>query len=91
MPANPKALNIKDPEVYALARRLATETGESLTETVRVALRDRLARLQSASGADRFFEKLLEISERCGTRPILDRRGDDEILGYDEYGVPRSW
>lgn len=91
MSAKPKPLNIKDPEVYALARRLATETGESLTETVRVALRERLARLQSTSGADRLFEKLLEISERCGTRPVLDHRGDDEILGYDEHGVPRAW
>ena len=37
-------LNIKDPEVYQLARQLANLTGQTLTNTVRTALRERLSR-----------------------------------------------
>jgi antitoxin VapB len=40
------ALNIKNDEAYALARQLADETGESLTEAVTTAVRERLARLR---------------------------------------------
>ncbi|MCD2196999.1 type II toxin-antitoxin system VapB family antitoxin [Actinomycetospora endophytica] len=40
------ALNIKNDETYALARELADETGESLTEAVTTAVRERLARLK---------------------------------------------
>ena len=38
------ALSIKDPEADRLARELATRTGETLTQAVVVALRERLAR-----------------------------------------------
>ena len=34
------------------------------------------------------MEKLLEISDRCAQRPTLDPRSADEIIGYDEHGVP---
>jgi hypothetical protein len=28
------------------------------------------------------------IIERCSALPILDDRSDDEILGFDENGLP---
>ena len=31
---------------------------------------------------------LREIAEQCSKLPILDDRTDDEILGYDEDGLP---
>lgn len=34
-------------------------------------------------------ERLNEIALRCATRPVLSRESEDEILGYDERGVPR--
>ncbi len=34
------------------------------------------------------MEKLIEISDRCAQRPVLDPRSADEIIGYDEHGVP---
>jgi antitoxin VapB len=46
------ALNIKNDETYSLARRLADETGESLTEAVTTAVRERLARLELGEGED---------------------------------------
>lgn len=33
-------------------------------------------------------ERLLAIAKRCAALPLLDRRTPDEILGYDEYGMP---
>jgi len=44
MPRKITPLNVKDAEVYSLARELSRRTGESLTEVVRTALRERLAR-----------------------------------------------
>jgi antitoxin VapB len=43
-------LSIKDPETDQLARRLARLTGESITETVKAALRDRLEQEQRRRG-----------------------------------------
>ena len=33
-------------------------------------------------------EDLLAIARRCRALPILDDRSEDEILGYDENGIP---
>lgn len=38
--------------------------------------------------ADEKFERLMAISRRCAVLPILDHRSEDEILGYDENGIP---
>ena len=82
-------LNIKDPQAYRMARELSERTGESLTEAVRVSLRERLEREKHREPDAVIMEKLLEISERCAALPVLDARSDEEILGYDEIGVPR--
>ncbi len=84
-----KPLNIKDAEVYKLARQVADLTGETLTDAVRHALRERLAREQRMRPDPLFIEKLLEISNRCAALPVIDSRSDDELIGYDEFGVPR--
>ena len=83
------ALSLKDPETDALARQVASLTGESLTQAVRVALSERLAREQLKRGRNpRLSEELREIVERFSALPILDDRTPDEIIGYDEYGLP---
>lgn len=82
------ALNIKDPETDRLARELAAETGESITVAARRALEERLQRVRaraSASGAD---DRLGEIIARGRRRAMLDSRSAEEILGYDETGLP---
>jgi antitoxin VapB len=83
-------LNIKDPEVYQLARKVATLTGETLTDAVRHSLRERLQREERAQTDPQWIEKLREISDRCAARPVLDARSDDEMVGYDEFGVPSN-
>ena len=82
-------LNIKDPETYELARKLAAATGESLTEAVRQSLRERLTREQNRKPDPLLMEKLREIVDRIAALPVLDPRSDDEIIGFDEHGVPR--
>lgn len=83
------ALSIKNPEADRLARELAEVTGETLTETVIRALRERLRRLRGRSHPLRLRDEIRAIRERCASLPVLDPRPPDEILGYDEHGLPR--
>lgn len=83
-------LNIKDAEAHALAAELARRTGRSLTQVVKEALRDRLERERAQQpGARRLVARVLELGRRASARPVLDARAPDQILGYDESGLPR--
>lgn len=84
-----RPLNIKDAEVYEMARTLSERTGESLTEVVRKSLRERLSR-QAPTPQERelMMEKIQEIADHCASLPDLDTRTPDEIIGYDENGIP---
>ena len=82
-------LSIKDPEADTLARRLAEQTGETITKAVIHALREQLAREErKADDDDQLVEDILEIARRFCALPVLDPRSPDEILGYDENGLP---
>jgi antitoxin VapB len=83
------ALSIKHPEADRLARLLAERTGESLTDAVLTALRERLDREQARSDAAQILEELRARRARMARYPVLDDRSPDEILGYDEHGIPR--
>ena len=83
------ALSLKDPEADRLAREVAARTGETLTAAVIVALRERLARLRGRSRRRPLRDELRDIGERCAQLPDLDTRTADDILGYDERGMPR--
>jgi antitoxin VapB len=83
------ALNIRNPEAERLAAELARQTGESKTEAVTKALRDRLARVRRECTKRRLADELEEIAEHCASLPVLDGRRSEEILGYDEVGLPR--
>ena len=82
------ALSIKNPEVERLARELAAKTDESMTDAVLIALRERLARQRSDHDRDRFVERLRRIGDDVRAYLVVDQRSDDEILGYDEHGLP---
>jgi antitoxin VapB len=84
------ALNIKDPETDRLARNLARITGESLTETINKALRARLEQEMRRRGKPPIDRtKVDEIVKHIASRPVLDDRSPEEIIGYDEHGLPR--
>lgn len=81
------ALNIKDEVTDRLARELADETGQSITEAVRDAIEAQLAALRrrrrSGDQAD-----LAAVIARGRARQVVDDRPEDEILGYGDDGLP---
>jgi len=83
------ALNIKDAETDRLARELAAEAGESITMATRRALEERLARVRVRKSARGETVGLDEFIRRGRQRAVLDSRSNDEILGYDEHGLPQ--
>ena len=81
------SLNIKNEETHALAVRVAKATGESLTEAVTVALRERLARIESPAALE---QELLALGRDCAERLKEPWRSADHAdLLYDEQGMPR--
>lgn len=82
-------LSIRSPEVEKLARALARLTGENLTETILGSLRERYDRVRAGRTRGRLVEDLSAIARRTSELPKLDGRSADEILGYDEGGLPR--
>ncbi len=82
------ALNIRNPETEALASELARRTGETKTEAVTRALRDRLARVRQAETGQDLSVELTAIAQQCASLQVRDDRPADEILGYDENGLP---
>lgn len=83
------ALNIKDVEADRLARELAARTGETLTETVIQALRERLNRHCAKTAQPHVSDEIMAISRRAARLPRHTGRTPDDIIGYDEHGLPR--
>jgi antitoxin VapB len=82
--------HIRSSEAESLLRELQHLTGETLTETVRKALAERLERERSKrhSPEDDPEEAMREIWARLEMVPNRDPRPDDEILGYGPDGLP---
>ena len=81
-------LNIKNAEADRLARELATATGETLTETVIVALRNRLATVHQQHDRTVLMAEVSKIQAFVRSLPDQGTRAADEITGYDEAGRP---
>lgn len=81
---------IKDEEVDRLVRELAARTGQTITETVKQAVRDQLQRVPPAE--DEIAARKRRLAELLAYFDALPRTNehltDDEILGYDENGLP---
>ncbi len=82
------ALNIRNPEAEALAADLARLTGETKTAAVTRALREQLNRVRRDRSGMGLADRLVAIGKECAALPVLDDRAPDEILGYDEDGLP---
>ena len=81
-------LSIKNPEANRLARELAAITGESVNDAVIEALRERLARTSGRRRASTLRNDIKRIQDRIARLPVLDRRTDEETIGYNEDGLP---
>jgi antitoxin VapB len=86
--AGAMVLIIKDPETDRLARRLARLTGESITESVKLALSQRLEREERRQGKRIDRAKVAAIVAGIRALPVADARSADELIGYDDFGLP---
>jgi len=81
------SLNIKNSEADRLVQALSRLTGESKTQAVIEALRERLERQRRQRDQSALAAELLEIGKRCASYGRRDARDHGEFL-YDERGLP---
>jgi antitoxin VapB len=83
-------LSVKNSEVERLLREVAGRRGVGMTEALRQVLAEELERSRMAGKADRQarYEAVMEITARVAAMPDISDMTDDEILGYDEDGIP---
>jgi antitoxin VapB len=81
-------LSIKNANTERLARELAAETGESITDAVEAALAERLERVRARRANAATLAEVDEILRRVRKLKIKDRRSAEEVIGYDDAGLP---
>jgi antitoxin VapB len=83
------ALNIKNDETERLARELARRRGQGITEVLTDVLRREVERERKKlrpNDIEARLRRVDEIVKRHRSRPLLDDRPADEILGYNKHG-----
>ena len=78
-------MNIRNRTTEDLAATVAKLTGETKTEAVTRALQDRIRRERAGRN---LAEELDQIALHCASLPVVDDRTVEDILGYDERGLP---
>ena len=79
-------------EVEQLARLVARKTGKTPDDIIKEAIEARsLAAGVAVSNPRRKFDdaKVRAIITRVSALPVLDDRSADDVIGYDEFGVPK--
>jgi antitoxin VapB len=82
------ALHISDPETERNVRALAAATGEPIAEAVNRAAIERLKSVEPRVDRATRMRRIRALLNEVDKLPILDHRSADEILGYDENGLP---
>ena len=84
------SLNIESDEILRLAEELASLTGETVSEAVTVALKERLERVRRERNVEERLQSMRAISQRTARLlrdgPSAVEHGD---LLYDERGLPK--
>jgi hypothetical protein len=75
----PGTLSIRNTEAHSMAARLAKLLGTTMSEAVRHSLKEELRRQEHRADE---VTRMEAFSQRLSRWPILDRRSEDEILGY---------
>lgn len=82
-------LSIQDPEISRLAHHLAARRGTTVDAVIRTALEHEWqAEMPTAVRSSAWMEQLLVIANQIASFPDLDTRPADEIIGYDDNGLP---
>lgn len=84
------AILIESPEAEALLTEIGNATGKAIGEVVLELARQEAARLRRPVGGDHAerLQRLEEISRRAAAKIPKDAPSPDEIIGYDEWGLP---
>jgi antitoxin VapB len=79
-------------DLHAWLKQQAEAHHRSVNKEVIALLESLRIRPQPALTPEEKRARIEEISRRCAALPILDARSEDDILGYDENGIPsQSW
>lgn len=81
------ALSIKDEATDRLVRRYAALRKTNFTDAIRIAVGEALRRESGSEDEEDRWRRLREIQDRVAAWP-RDPRTDDEIMGYNEHGLP---
>ncbi len=79
-------LNIKSEEVHRLARRLAAQTGTSMTSAIEVALREKLERLDKQGDRQAQIARIRKMLDELGPPPPGLTSDHSDLYGED--GLP---
>lgn len=79
-------IRIDDPDLEASVRRLAALTKVDVMKAIATAVERDLARNERALRGR--LKRMRAIADRAATLELRDRRSDDDIIGYDEHGLP---
>jgi antitoxin VapB len=80
-----RTLYIKNPVAHELADLLSRRMGTTLSAAVIHALEAQIQK--NSQPINR--ERIDALCARINALPVRDSRSADEILGYDEFGIPR--
>jgi antitoxin VapB len=81
---------IKNSSTEAKVRKLAKRTGRSLTAAIDYAVEQELAKLAAPRRKSGYVdrEKLSAVLRYFDSLPVDDPRSHEEIMGYDDLGLP---
>jgi len=80
-----RPLYVKNPSAHRLAEQISKRRGITLSDAVIRALEYQIQQ----GGRPLNRAKLDALCARIGALPVLDTRSPEEILGYDDFGIPR--
>ena len=82
------ALHITNAEAERNVRRLAAITGDGIAETINKAAVEQLRIVRESKDDPRMMDEIFALLREFDALPRLDDRSPDEIIGYDENGLP---
>ena len=80
-------MSINNEKIYRLALKLAQITGEDVDEAIIRSVKERIEREIGKELKGTRRQVINRIQNRISRLKKIDLRSDEEILGYDEFGL----